>query len=162
MRYWTKDGRDVDYIWSILDAQLVPTSREEEDMVTNARSLLTDLVGYVSSNASPAEIKEWYDERLLYESKSMCVDSCSGNSCDDTFTSRKIAISSIEAILVVYLSTLESDEIRKLFQSFKEESGQKNYPSLTYEQMICEADLICYAIEASDESEDDVFRGGSM
>ena len=158
--YWTKDGQDVDYIWSILDAQLVPTSEEEEDVVTNARSLLTDLVGYVSSNASRAEIKERYDERLLYESKSMCADSCSGNSCEDTFTSRKIAISSIEAILVLYLSTLETGEIRNLFQSFQEESGEKDYPNLTYEQLICEADLIRYAIEASDESEDDAF--GSM
>ena len=162
VRYWTKDGRDVDYIWSILDAQLVPTSEEEEDMVTNARSLLTDLVGYVSSTASPAEIKERYDERLLYESKSVCADSCSGNSCEDTFTSRKIAISSIEAILVLYLSTLESGEIRTLFRGFQEESGEKDYPSLIYEQMICEADLIRYAIEASDESEDDAFGGGSM
>lgn len=160
VRYWTKDGQDIDYIWSILDAQLVPTSQEEEDVVTNARSLLTDLVGYVSSNASQDEIKERYDERLLYESKSMCADSCSGNSCEGTFTSRKIAISSIEAILVLYLSTLESNERRKLFQSFQEENGEKVYPNLAYEQMICEADLIHYAIEASDESEDDAF--GSM
>ena len=90
----------------------------------------------------------------------MCADSCSGNSCEDTFTSRKIAISSIEAILVLYLSTLETSEIRNLFQSFQEESGEKDYPNLTYEQLICEADLIRYAIEASDESEDDAF--GSM
>mmetsp|Transcript_17886 Transcript_17886/g.42267 ORF Transcript_17886/g.42267 Transcript_17886/m.42267 type:complete len:526 (-) Transcript_17886:348-1925(-) len=160
LKFWTKDGQDFDYVWSILDPQLVPTNQEEEDMVTNARSLLTDLVGYVracSSNASLDKIKERYDERLLHETKSMCADSCEGNSCEDTFTSRKIVISSIEAILVSYLSTMESEQMRKLFQSFQEKSGEKDYPIETYEQILCEADLINYAIEASDESEEDAF-----
>lgn len=61
--------------------------------------------------------------------------------------------------MVLYLSTLESDQRRNLFQSMQQESGKKDYPNLTYEQMICEADLIRYAIEASDESEDDAFGG---
>jgi len=158
LKFWTKDGQDFDYIWSILDPQLVPTNQEEEDMVMNARSLLTDLMGYVSSNASLDQIEERYDERLLRETKSVCADSaCAGNSCEDTFTSRKIAISSIEAILVSYLATMESDQMRKLFQSFQERRGEKDYSNETYEQILCEADLIKYAIEASDKSEEDAF-----
>lgn len=142
--FWTKGGKDFDYIWSVLDPQLAPTNEEEETIVENARSLLKELTGGMGTS---------YDERLR-RSKSICTNACSGPSCQSTsqIPSRNVDISPLEAIFVVYLSSLPPGARKELvYKSRKETNDDTSVPKVTYEQLICEAELVQYAIEASGE-----------
>lgn len=149
--FWTRNGTDTDYIWSIIDPQLAPTNEEEEAVVEKVRSLLKELIDKAGAAS---------DDGQLRKSKSPCVDSCGGSSCctNDSF-SRTIAVSSIEAIFVTYLSALPPDERKDIIFRGNQGDGDNNtagdddgsMSNLTYEQLQCEVELVQYAIEASDE-----------
>mmetsp|Transcript_14114 Transcript_14114/g.30266 ORF Transcript_14114/g.30266 Transcript_14114/m.30266 type:complete len:452 (+) Transcript_14114:162-1517(+) len=143
--FWTKGGENMNYIWSIFDPQLAPTNEEEEAIVENARALIQKLIRGMNAQ---------YDERLL-KSKPSCVDTCAGSTCNPSVPSRNISVSPLEAIFVVYLSSLQSDERRKLVYRDRKEAFDEydSISNVTHEQIICEAELIQYAIEASDEDD---------
>lgn len=126
--FWTQSGTKPRFVFEMMQPQLAPMDAAEIDQIDAIRNLARALI--------PAE--------PAFEGTN---DSCIR--CRTNLT-RTICLSTQEAMFIIYLASLRPERRTALVYS------KANASALVREQLLTEAELVQFAIEASDEfGEDD-------
>ena len=131
IKFWTKDGTDVGFIWDLLQPQLVPVDNKDAHIVENICALVKNFLS---------------DEPGIEESLLIPKNDCVDRKCEID-TSRRISISPAETMFIVYLSSLEP-EVRQGI--VLKGAGTDSFSDTARQQVLCEAELVQFAIDSSD------------
>jgi len=133
LTFWTRDGDDYRNVWNILEPGMIPIDEEEHERVKKLVSVIKTLSEQVHSIDDPKHAM-----RFLFAP-------CS---------SRIVHISGIEAIFLIYLSTMDKENLSKTFGLINTEMFASYAGDLEYiqGQMMAEVELIQMALEWSNGS----------
>jgi len=145
MAFWTKNFTDNNYVWELVEPQLQPVDSGDIRMLESVRRLIKHLVS-VDSQASSIP-----QNLLSTQSGVSMVGQCCNSSAKNN--ERKLEISPLEVLYVIYLASLPLDARRGIV--YEKDSDERTMPILTTddttkEQLLTEAALISYAIETCD------------
>ena len=142
--FWSNGGKDSTHIWSMMEPQLSPTEKDAADAVIAVHTLLKSMVPQTQQSSS----------------SSQCLpNNHECKPCRVNFN-RSVQLTPEEAIYIVYLASLSIDRREELVYSA---AGPANVTASDHEsrqQLLMEADLVRYAIDNSDEMEEEAKRMG--
>lgn len=119
--YWTLQGKDLEYVWKVMEPQVIPMDPDAEKQVDNVRLLLQELIPSVGG-------KEYKTPGC-----------CRGN------INRRLTLTDEEGIFLLYLASLSEDDRERAVNPQKATTTTE-----AQKQLLAEAALIQYAIETSD------------
>ena len=124
----TRQGSNPKHIWEMTSPQLRPYNSDKDSvkMIDEVKALIQQLL--------PASIEE-SDKRSCFDG---VVDECRPNRC------RTLQLRPEEAIFIVYLACLDKQQREDVVNNARSSERTRN-------QLLAEAELLRYAIEASDE-----------
>lgn len=130
--FWTKGGTKPAFVWEIMEPQLFPTEAETSEAIEGVRALVRTLLlphGFFSNNNNT-------------DNNSDEAQECRPNG------NRVIPLLPEEAIMIVYLASLPLEQRKELVMNAGDHA-----PELTRQQLLVEVELVQYAIDVSDELE---------
>jgi glutathione gamma-glutamylcysteinyltransferase len=135
--YWTRGGKDRMYIWEMLEAQFSPTEKDAADAVIEVQTLLKTIV---PQPHTPSHSTCLPTDRHSHPCRPNC--------------NRVLALSPEEAIFIVYLASLSKDRREEIVYS-TEAVANEVATDQSRQQLLVEANLVRYAIDNSDEMEEE-------
>ena len=144
--FWTKNYADINYVWELVEPQLIPVDSADIEMVGSLRRLLKSFIEEhdESSSIIPANMLLSAKESGAFPG--MCCSTAG------THTNHALEISPGEALYVAYLSSLPEEVRREVVNSKIKAIATDDEAKLMEvgEQLLAEAALISFALEACD------------
>jgi len=146
VQFWSRDGTSWDYIWEVIEPQLLPVNVEEKVFVEDLLALLRSLLSaYLSSDATSFDFRSWTElqqqnQQPLQESNVSCGYG----------KMRTIPIQPIDAVFVTYIASLPlKEERRRVVYTMIDKQNIQNYNDVVLEQLLSEVELVRLAIDYS-------------
>lgn len=137
--FWTKFFDNGPIIHEFVKPQLRPVKPEEVKLVDSLQKVIKTMIRSI-------------DEKVLETSLNEALSEHADNKecCNTTMPSsqRFIQISPIESIFVVFLASISKEARDKIIRDASPEGSE--FDKVVIDQLIAEAELLCYAIETCD------------
>jgi len=142
--FWTKQYTTMNYVWELVEPQLIPVDSADIEMVGSLRRLLKSFIGD-SPGIIPANML--LSTRENGASPGMC---CSNGA---TPNNNSLEISPGEVLYVVYLASLPTEVRREIVMRKVNATSTDNESKLMEvgEQLLAEAALISFAMDSCDD-----------
>ena len=145
--FWTKNYADNNYIWELVEPQLIPVDSTDIEMVESLRRLLKRFIEEHDASSSIIPVNMLLSSRESGTFPGMC---CSNEA---TYTNNNVLeISPGEVLFVVYLASLPTEVRRKIVIDMVGTTTTNSETKLmgVVEQLLAEAALISLALESCD------------
>lgn len=141
--FWTKNYTNMNYVWELVEPQLIPVDSADIEMVGSLRSLLKRFI------AEHDDATSIIPEHMLLSSRESGGMCCSKEA---THSNNVLEISPGEVLYVVYLASLPMEVRRKIMNDKANETTTDNRTKLVEvgEQLLAETALISFAMESCD------------
>jgi glutathione gamma-glutamylcysteinyltransferase len=134
--FWTEKN-PPNYIWEIMEPQLIPTVKEEMEAVQSVRNLLSNIQKYIQTN---------FQQDTTIELDKVSCKACRPN-CN-----RTIPLTVFEAIVLIFLAVLPKDQRIPWVQHAAFKPEEANHVEDAQHQLLIEAELIQCALDTCDDS----------